>query len=71
METDVNKGFPSENEANYTDNTAESTEKQKKEEIPRRHHQASHYNVYVPKHSSHGRSNDRTFGANHEPGTIL
>ena len=25
---------------------------------------------YVPKHSSHGRSNSRTFGPDHEPGTI-
>lgn len=25
---------------------------------------------YVPKHSSHGRSNSRTFGPDHEPGTM-
>lgn len=28
------------------------------------------YHDYVPKHSSHGRSNSRTFGPDHEPGTV-
>jgi len=28
------------------------------------------YHDYVPKHSSHGRSNSRTFGPDHEPGTM-
>jgi hypothetical protein len=28
------------------------------------------YHNYVPKHSSHGRSNSRTFGPDHEPGTV-
>lgn len=28
------------------------------------------YHNYVPQHSSHGRSNARSFGSDHEPGTM-
>ncbi|RYE53789.1 MAG: hypothetical protein EOP48_13650 [Sphingobacteriales bacterium] len=36
-----------------------------------KHKHAHHASDYVPHHSSHGRSNHRTFGSNHEPGTVI
>ncbi|MFD2163804.1 hypothetical protein ACFSJU_15460 [Paradesertivirga mongoliensis] len=30
----------------------------------------AHYHNYVPRHSSHGRSNIRGISSDHEPGTI-
>lgn len=40
-------------------------------EAGQKHKHPSHNQDFVPHHSNHGRAHSRTFGSNHEPGTII
>ncbi|WP_207425186.1 hypothetical protein [Pedobacter sp. SYSU D00535] len=67
---------PEKNQLQFTEKEAvtnKETLNQTEAELPTGHDETkghvSHHRSFVPHHSNHGRSNYRSFGANHEPGT--
>jgi hypothetical protein len=64
--------FQASEEGDISGSAPEFLENQKmKKEAESKHKHGIYNHDFVPHHSTHGRSNSRTFGSNHEPGTVI
>ena len=63
------EALPSENEAMLPNQEMADKEAKKEEDAHARSHHHHTY-TFALNHSTHGRSNSRTFGSDHEPGTV-